>query len=75
MSVDQTQMAQMLASQLGGTQVPATGTPTSTAANAGAQLAQKLMLMQALQQRPQGQPIQAPPANPSLLMQPQVPYG
>lgn len=73
MSVDQSQMAQMLASQLGGATTPPQGTPPPTNANAGAQLAQKLMLIQALQQRPQGQPIQSPPANPSLLMQ--APYG
>jgi len=64
MSANPQAMAQMLAAGLGGAQPSGQSSPTG----AGAQLAQKIMLMRALQQGPQ-QP-QVPPMLPGAI-QPQ----
>lgn len=65
MSMDPNMMMQMLAGGLGGQ--PQQQGPVASAQQplgAAAQLAQKIMLMQALQQRPQQPPPQQPPPYP-----------
>lgn len=69
MSANPQMMAQMLASQLGGQGQGATGVQQSPLGGA-AQLAQKIMLMKALQQGQPQQPPQMPPVLPGAV-QPQ----
>lgn len=77
MSANPQMMAQMLASQLGGQQSPAVGgmQPQTSPAGAAAQMAQKIMLMRALQQgQPQpGQPPPNQPPNPTTMGAPGLP--
>lgn len=76
MSANPQQMAMMLASQLGGQPQSVGGMqPQSSPLGAAAQLAQKVMLMQALQkppQTPQPQPPGMPP-NPTTMGAPGLP--
>lgn len=77
MSTDPQSMAMMLAGQLGGQQSPqgSAQTPQVQPLGAAAQLAQKIMLMQALQKPPQQQSPQIPgmPPNPTTMGAPGLP--
>jgi hypothetical protein len=70
-------MAMMLAGQLGGQQPQQSGPQSAQVQplGAAAQLAQKIMLMQALQKPPQQQPPQIPgqPPNPTTMGAPGLP--
>lgn len=74
MSANPQAMAQMLASQLGGQQGAPVGGMQPQPGGAAGQLAQKIMLMRALQQ---GQPSQPPqpgaPPNPTMMGAPGLP--
>jgi hypothetical protein len=77
MSANPQMMAQMLASQLGGQQAQPVGgmQPQASALGGAAQMAQKIMLMRALQGQPQpGQPPQpGMPPNPTTMGAPGLP--
>lgn len=76
MSMDPQSMAMMLAGQLGGgQQQPGAGQVAQQVQplGAAAQLAQKVMLMQALQKAPQPPPIPGQPQNPTTMGAPGLP--
>lgn len=76
MSADPQMMAQMLASQLGGQQAQPVGgmQPQAGPVGAAGQLAQKIMLMRALQQgQPPGQQPPGQPPNPTTMGAPGLP--